>query len=93
MGESMQCSVIDRRADDFAKRRATKRRVVVDVAGGGTACTDELVSELVKVEEVRSGCGSFRHLGQNVGHKRPHRAHGLDCSCCVAGNHEGVIGM
>ena len=52
-----------------------------------------LVGELVKVEEVRSGCGSFRHLGQNVGHKRPHRAHGLDCSCRVAGNQEGVIGM
>ena len=52
VGETVQDRVVDRGAQDLAKRRGAERRVVVDVAGLGAALADHLVGELVELEQV-----------------------------------------
>jgi len=74
----VQDGVVDRRAQHLAERHRAERRVVVDVAGLGTALADQVVRQCVELEQVHPDVGGGRQPGQHVGDEAAGRFHLLD---------------
>ena len=78
VGEPVQHRVVDRRAEHLAERRGAERRVVVDVAGLGTAVLDHPVRERVEVEQVDADVRGLGQRGEDLGDEPARRPHRLD---------------